>query len=275
MCLSSLLFSSLCSLNDKGGDWDRRNRLKVYRGLFLLTQRDFAGASSLLMDSLATFTAHELLSYEAFVFYTVLAGLKTLGSSVASGGGARTELKKKLVDSPDVLSCLSTPPPSSSSSSAPSSAALSATTSLGELLNSFYECRYKDFFRALVGEGGEGGSGGGGGVYSAIVRDRYLSKHAPFLLRELRLAAYSQFLASYKSVTLEGMAKIFGLSAPFLDAELSRFISGGKIAAKIDATAGIVETAQLDAKNAQYQQLLKQGDLLLNKVQRLSRVVAL
>ena len=26
---------------DDGGDWDRRNRLKVYEGLYLLTIRDF------------------------------------------------------------------------------------------------------------------------------------------------------------------------------------------------------------------------------------------
>ena len=71
------------------------------------------------------------------------------------------------------------------------------------------------------------------------------------------------------------MSKAFGVSATFLDGELSRFIASGRIAAKIDAVAGVVETSRPDAKSAQYQAVLKQGDALLNKVQRLSRIVAL
>lgn len=77
------------------------------------------------------------------------------------------------------------------------------------------------------------------------------------------------------SVTLGGMARIFGLSAAFLDRDLSRFIANGRLSAKIDAVAGIVETSRPDAKSAQYAQVLKTGDSLLNKVQKLSRVVAL
>jgi hypothetical protein len=50
------------SLNEKGGDWDRRNRLKVYEGLLLASERDFAGAATLLVDSIATFTATELIT---------------------------------------------------------------------------------------------------------------------------------------------------------------------------------------------------------------------
>ena len=65
-------------MNEKGGDWDRRNRLKVYEGAYLITQRDFKGASTLLLDSIATFTATELLSYDRFVFYTVISCIKCL-----------------------------------------------------------------------------------------------------------------------------------------------------------------------------------------------------
>lgn len=101
-----------------------------------------------------------------------------------------------------------------------------------------------------------------------------MSRHAPFYLREMRLAAYTQFLQSYKSVTLAGMAHSFGVSHTFLDGELSRFIAGGRIAAKIDAVAGIIDTSRPDSKNAQYLQVLKQGDALLNKVQKLARVVS-
>lgn len=71
------------------------------------------------------------------------------------------------------------------------------------------------------------------------------------------------------------MAASFGVSAAFLDAELSRLIAAGKITAKVDAVAGIVETSRPDNKNAQYLAVIKQGDLLLNKIQKLSRVITL
>lgn len=61
-------------LIDAGGDWDRRNRLKVYRALHHLSVREFAEASELLIDSLSTFTATELMEYDDFVALTVLAG---------------------------------------------------------------------------------------------------------------------------------------------------------------------------------------------------------
>jgi hypothetical protein len=35
---------------------------------------------------------------------------------------------------------------------------------------------------------------------------------------------------------------------------------------------GVVETNRPDKKNAQYQAAIKQGDLLLNKIQKLARV---
>ena len=43
----------------------------------------------------------------------------------------------------------------------------------------------------------------------------------------------------------------------------------------IDKVAGIIETNRPDAKNAQYQSTIKQGDLLLNRVQKLRRVINL
>ncbi len=109
----------------------------------------------------------------------------------------------------------------------------------------------------------------------SLQRDRYIARHASFYFREMRLAAYTQFLESYRSVTLAGMAAAFGTSTEFLDSELAKFIAAGRIHAKVDAVAGIIETTRPDAKNAQYHAVIKQGDALLNKVQKLSRVVAM
>ena len=78
------------SLIDSGGDWDRRNRLKVYRAVHHLSIRDFKEAAELLIDALSTFTATELMDYDEFVALTVLAAgvgcdRKGIKSKVRSG----------------------------------------------------------------------------------------------------------------------------------------------------------------------------------------------
>jgi 26S proteasome regulatory subunit N7 len=74
-------------------------------------------------------------------------------------------------------------------------------------------------------------------------------------------------------VTISSMADAFGVSSDFIDSELFRFISMGRLNAKIDKTSGIIETNRPDAKNAQYQAVIKHGDALLNQIQALSRVL--
>lgn len=57
--------------------------------------------------------------------------------------------------------------------------------------------------------------------------------------------------------------------------ELERFIAAGKVDCRIDAVGGIITTTRPDTKNAQYAQTVKQGDHLLNRIQKLSRVIHL
>lgn len=66
------------SLIEEGGDWDRRNRLKVYRGLHSLSIRDFDSAAKHFLDAVATFTSYELMDYKNFIVYTVLTSLISL-----------------------------------------------------------------------------------------------------------------------------------------------------------------------------------------------------
>merc|ERR1712059_113652 len=67
----------------------------------------------------------------------------------------------------------------------------------------------------------------------------------------------------------------FGVTEEFMDSELCRFIASGRLHAKIDKVGGIVITNRPDNKNTQYQSCIKQGDLLLNRVQKLSRVISI
>jgi 26S proteasome regulatory subunit N7 len=62
------LTSCVSRLIDQGGDWDRRNRLKVYRGVHLCSIRQFASGGELLLDRFVFFLAvldprlHQILS---------------------------------------------------------------------------------------------------------------------------------------------------------------------------------------------------------------------
>jgi 26S proteasome regulatory subunit N7 len=126
-----------------------------------------------------------------------------------------------------------------------------------------YDCDYKAYLNAMVE------------VQPTLVADRFLQPHSGYIMRELHVLGYKQFLDSYKSVTLESMAASFGVSVEYLDLQLSRFIAAGRLTAKIDKYNGVVETNRPDLKNAQYRDMIQKGDHLLNRIQKLSRVVDL
>jgi len=77
-------------LIDEGGDWDRRNRLKVYRGTYCMAVRDFKMAASLFLDTVATFTSYELMDYKTFVTYAVFCSMIAL---------SRPDLREKVENS--------------------------------------------------------------------------------------------------------------------------------------------------------------------------------
>lgn len=43
-------------MTEAGGDWEHKNKLKVYEGVFAMYTRDFKRASGLFLDSIQTFT---------------------------------------------------------------------------------------------------------------------------------------------------------------------------------------------------------------------------
>mmetsp|Transcript_5639 Transcript_5639/g.8464 ORF Transcript_5639/g.8464 Transcript_5639/m.8464 type:complete len:415 (+) Transcript_5639:57-1301(+) len=219
-----------------GGDWDRRNRLKVYRGLSRLLERDIKGASTLLIDCIATFSCNEICSYKSFIMYASLSNLLHL---------PRPQIKEKLLEGPEVLSIASDIP------------------EVMALIKSLYDCDYKAYLNAMVN------------VEAVLIADRYLQPHLAYWMRELHILAYKQFLDSYQSVTLQAMADAFGVSTDFIDYHASRFIASGRLSAKIDKYGGVVVTNRPDLKNAQYREMIQKGDLLLNRIQKLARVVDL
>ncbi|KAL3318209.1 26S proteasome non-ATPase regulatory subunit 6 [Cichlidogyrus casuarinus] len=103
--------------------------------------------------------------------------------------------------------------------------------------------------------------------------DRYLAPHERFYIREMRVLAYTQHLNSYSSISMQSMATTFGVGLQFLDQELARLIAAGRLLCKIDKVAWIVITSRCDSVNSKYQSLIKHGDVLLNRVQKLSQVI--
>lgn len=221
-------------LVEKGGDWERRNRLKVYEATYLVSRRDIKGAAHLFLDSLQTFSATELCDYKKFVFYTVITSMVSVD---------RPTLKSKVADAPEILSVVL------------------EDQILNEFLSALVDCDYKRYTATLPD------------ILDIIGQDRYLSTHRNYIGRELRVVSYTQFLSSYQSVTLAAMCRNFGVGTEYMDRELSRFIAAGRLNCKIDMVGGVVETTRPDAKNALYHNTIKQGDVLLNRVQNLSRVI--
>lgn len=216
----------------KDADWERRNRMKVYEGLYCLCIRNFEKGAQLLIDALSTFACTELLDFTQFIALATIGGLVTL---------SRSDLKQKIVDSPEVLSA--------------------GLLDYQELVNSIYQCRYKDVFPALDR------------ICTELRRSVFLSVHVNYIFREIRVLVFNQFLDSYSSVTLQSMANSFGLSVTVLDQMLSTFISNERVAGKIDRVSGSITTYRGDNINFQYHRILKNGDVLLNRVQKLSRLV--
>ncbi|KAK3995791.1 26S proteasome subunit RPN7-domain-containing protein [Cladorrhinum sp. PSN332] len=278
------------ALVEGGGDWDRRNRLKAYEGLYLLTVRSYNLAAPLLLDSLSTFTSYELCTYSNLVIYSVLAGSVSL---------KRVDFKSKVVDAPEIKAILGDgedkllalsgaisagPGVDADMQGVPSTKAAVNLTTLGssteqpeaemsvdfgplaQLVSSLYNGRYKLFFQALalVEE-------------QFLTQDRYLHEHKNWFVREMRLRAYQQLLQSYRVVGLDSMANDFGVTVDFLDRDLAKFIAAGRIPCTIDRVTGkgVIETNRPDDKNKQYQDVVRQGDQLITKLQKYGQAVRL
>ncbi|KAJ5583340.1 Winged helix-turn-helix transcription repressor DNA-binding [Penicillium sp. DV-2018c] len=285
------------ALVESGGDWDRRNRLKAYKGLHLLTVRSYNLAAPLLLDSLSTFTSYELCSYSSLVVYAVLAGSLSL---------KRVDFKAKVVDAPEIKAILGSGEDQLAALSGEASAGpgardeemKDATTTqplregpktavnissfstgsgvavesevpidfspLANLVSSLYNGNYRSFFVALAAVEDQ-----------FLTQDRYLHEHRAWFVREMRLRAYQQLLQSYRVVGLSGMANDFGVTVDYLDRDLAKFISNNRIACTIDRVNGIIETNRPDDKNKQYADVVKHGDSLITKIQKYGQAVRL
>jgi hypothetical protein len=214
--------------------WDAKNRMKVFKGLYLFSQRRFHEAAGLLIGSLTTFQEVNFIPFRDCVKYACLTVMLVMD---------RPTIQQKLIKSPEVLEVINELP------------------HMETLINAFYNCRYAEFFAALAA------------MEACLKEDWLASAHTQFIIKELRIRAYSQMLQSYRSLTLASMAASFGVSVDFIEREIGRFIAAGRLTCVIDKVSGIVVTNPPDARNTQYVNLVKQGDVLLSSMQKLERVL--
>jgi 26S proteasome regulatory subunit N7 len=110
-------------LVEDGADWDKKNKLKIYEGVYAMMTQNFKLAADLFVNSIATFTCVELLEYKQFIFYAVVMALVTQD---------RKTLKTKIIHSSDVNSVIKEIP------------------FLKQYVESFYNCEYRSFFEAFA-----------------------------------------------------------------------------------------------------------------------------
>lgn len=139
----------------EGGDWEKKNKLKVYDGLYNLSLKNFKESGKLFVEALMTFTNYELFDYKDFVFYTAITNIITVD---------RATLKNKIIDNSDVVSCIRDIP------------------HLQNFLDSFYDGNYLEFFKEFYN------------IIQRTKTDFFLSKHNNYFIKEMRIKVYNQYL---------------------------------------------------------------------------------
>ena len=208
------------ALCEQGGDWERKNRLKVYKACAALAQagpargRGAAGrrGGDLLRDGALPLRQGRLLRGGRGRRDAREAGPKVQGRGLARGARAHAQGRAAGVAARG--------PP---------------------------RLPVRPWLASLAV------------VARRVAADRLLGPHARHWVREMRRVAYSQFLESYKSVELDAMAAAFGVRPAFLDEELADLVASGAVAARVDAVSRVVTTARAEPKAAEYRELLGPG----------------
>lgn len=119
----SLVETSIEEANDvftRGCDWDRRNKFKIYQGIYHLMKGRFRECSQYFNESLPSFESNEMVSYKDAVQYMIFAGLLTY---------SRIEIKTKLIECSEVNEV--------------------GSKEAKDLIKSLYECNYYDYLPML------------------------------------------------------------------------------------------------------------------------------
>lgn len=93
----SELLTTCKKLDEEGGDWEKKNKLLVYDGIWHVIKRDFHKAADIFLSCVNTFNAPEIIDFKQLVFYGVVLGMVTLH---------RKDIRKKILDNSEIVSIL-------------------------------------------------------------------------------------------------------------------------------------------------------------------------
>lgn len=227
-------YLAICrGLNEEGGDWEKKNKLMVYEGIWSLMRRRLPEAAASLLGAVNTFNAPEVLSFETLVGYASILSLLTL---------PRREVKEKLISNSEIIGVLN------------------ENQVLSDFVTATFNSDHSRFFETLMKLDEK-----------FFQTDRFLKPHRQHLLRRARIVIYAQYLESYKTVRLDKMAQDFGVSVDFIDRELSELISTRQLTCQIDKVNGIVESSKGDKRVEAYEEILKRGDALIERMHKLAK----
>ncbi|XP_030760687.1 26S proteasome non-ATPase regulatory subunit 6-like [Sitophilus oryzae] len=221
-------------LIEEGADWHYRNCFKIYTGLYSLATRDFTTACDVFTSVISTFVCTELISLSTFIKYTVYSAMLIL---------KRNDLQSKIMKNSDILQ------------------ALHRDNTLKQYLFSFYNSEFKDFFKALAE------------VEIDMRQDALLHAHYHFYVKEMKIKAYDQLLSTYISLNLSYMADRFGVTEEYLEEDMTKLIAAKRLNYKIDRVSGNIVNMRSDKRQEMLENVIKNGDVLLNRIHKLSRVV--
>lgn len=163
---------------DTAADWEVKNKLKLYKGLYLLSKKRFSEATPFLIGALSTFNDFGFITFADVVKYCLISGMLTL---------TRTEIFDNLIKSSEVLEVIETLP------------------NLKLLVESFYYCRYGSIFPSLLL------------IHDDFSSDFILKEHISFFIKEMRIRSYIQALKAYSSLSLKSLSDNFNVSLDFID----------------------------------------------------------
>lgn len=223
----NMLFTNIEKANDifdSTCDWDRKNRFKVYLGLYNLMKTNFKHAVEYFAESLASFEAKELLSFDEVVFYLIFSSLLSC---------SRPEIKTFILENSEVQK---------------------SSVSL-KLVESFYNCKYERIFKDLIT------------FIEIFENDAFIGPFREHFCKEMKLKSYNQLLKSYRSLHIDRMASVFGVTQENLEEDLANFINEGKLHCVIDRISGIVRVTETEG-TSDTEYLAKRGDVILKNIKK-------
>lgn len=75
-------------------------------------------------------------------------------------------------------------------------AVINEIPNISALVNSLYDCRYRDFMMAIVE------------LNAQLENDRYFATHSTYLVRELRILAYTQVIVGCVLIRTDGASRL-------------------------------------------------------------------